>query len=518
VVPTTKTVWVYLALLILAIASFYFVTIREGHSWGDDFAMYVMQAHNIADATPFSSTGFIYNPRNPLGPVAYPPVFPILLAPVYKVFGLNFVFMKATVIAFFVGALVMLCLLFKDELSAPQLFSLVAVLGFNPFFWDFKDNVLSDFPFLFFLGLALLLHKRIASNGADWFIWGLLLGFAIYCAYGTRSLGGLLLPAFTVADVLRSRRISPPTLTAAAIFIFLATLQQLLVPDVSSYVGDLRPTPALVISNLERYPQALGAIWLNGHSRLLASGLLALASMIAVLGVARLNVQLIALELFVFGYAMVITVWPYSQGTRFLIPVIPAYILYIMRGLQTVSKRWPRLSPPLAAILAGAILITYVGEYSVLKWRQITPGVGTLGSQAAFKFIRTDTPSNAVLVAEKPRAVALFTGRRATVYDEGAQDDDLMRYLDEIHASYALIGPTPRGYWPDFIRRHPDRFIRVFSNSDLSIYRITPNPNLVNGAAPRTVRKHRSEGLQPSVVAGVLAIVSSILEPSAGDR
>jgi hypothetical protein len=71
------------ALLILAIAGFQVATIRSGQDWGDDFAMYILHARNIAQGRDYAATGYIYNPDYPsLGPVTYPPVFPLLLSPI----------------------------------------------------------------------------------------------------------------------------------------------------------------------------------------------------------------------------------------------------------------------------------------------------------------------------------------------------------------------------------------------------------------------------------------------------
>src|SRR6266404_7192237 len=92
--------------LILTIGAFYIATIREGQVWGDDFALYIHHAKNIAYAHSYADTGYVYNPHYPvLGPKAYPPLFPLLLAPVYRVMGLNLTSMKVLNILFFLMAL-----------------------------------------------------------------------------------------------------------------------------------------------------------------------------------------------------------------------------------------------------------------------------------------------------------------------------------------------------------------------------------------------------------------------------
>jgi len=95
--------YLYLGSLLATITVFYLATLREGHLWGDDFAMYIHHAQNIAQGRPYADTGYVYNPAVPVyGPRMYPPVFPLLLAPLYKVFGLSLIPMKVEQVVFIV--------------------------------------------------------------------------------------------------------------------------------------------------------------------------------------------------------------------------------------------------------------------------------------------------------------------------------------------------------------------------------------------------------------------------------
>src|SRR5215472_14514569 len=92
--------------VIAAIGAFQIASIRQGHGWGDDFAMYIQQAKNFAAGLPFGESGYIYNPHYPqLGPRAYPPLYPLLLAPIYRQFGLSLEAMKVEAIICFLFAL-----------------------------------------------------------------------------------------------------------------------------------------------------------------------------------------------------------------------------------------------------------------------------------------------------------------------------------------------------------------------------------------------------------------------------
>jgi hypothetical protein len=122
--------------LLACISGFYVATIRQGNTWGDDFALYIRHAQNIAAGRPYSDTGYIYNPAVPIyGPPTYPPIFPLLLAPVYHFAGLNFWAMKCEQVAFFVLALLVIYVYLLRFTSPVNATIVIGLLGFNPNFW-----------------------------------------------------------------------------------------------------------------------------------------------------------------------------------------------------------------------------------------------------------------------------------------------------------------------------------------------------------------------------------------------
>ncbi len=197
---------------------FYVATIRAGHDWGDDFALYIQHARNIAAGAPYAATGYLYNPHNPaIGPRTYPPGFPLLLAPVVMVFGLDLQPMKVVIVLCFVGTLLMLPYVFQRDLPPRFTAALVLVMGLNPYFWDFKDEVLSDIPFLFFTLLSLYAFQRAGETDRRTLTYGALAGIATAAAIATRALGVVILPAFIASDVLRRRRVRNETALACGI-------------------------------------------------------------------------------------------------------------------------------------------------------------------------------------------------------------------------------------------------------------------------------------------------------------
>ena len=60
-----KTLRAAAVLVFLIIAISYFATERAGDYWGDDFALYVHHAKNIASGVPYAQTGYLFNPLTP---------------------------------------------------------------------------------------------------------------------------------------------------------------------------------------------------------------------------------------------------------------------------------------------------------------------------------------------------------------------------------------------------------------------------------------------------------------------
>jgi 4-amino-4-deoxy-L-arabinose transferase-like glycosyltransferase len=189
--PVASHFW--LIILLLIVAGFHILTVRQGHIWGDDFAMYVHHAKNIVEGRPYTATGYLFHPSISVSPRMYPPVFPFFLAPVIRLFGMNLLAMKIEQVIFFVLVLAVVSLYWRRDLGPECTLALVAILGFSPHFWAAKDNVLSDLLFLLFFYVAAFLVQRVPRCEGNQWRWAILIGFVLYLAIGTRTAGVALI-------------------------------------------------------------------------------------------------------------------------------------------------------------------------------------------------------------------------------------------------------------------------------------------------------------------------------------
>ena len=56
--------------------------------------VYIRHAKNLVEGVNYADTGYMYKPERSIAPTAYPPIFSLLLAPIYKWYGLDLRLMK----------------------------------------------------------------------------------------------------------------------------------------------------------------------------------------------------------------------------------------------------------------------------------------------------------------------------------------------------------------------------------------------------------------------------------------
>jgi hypothetical protein len=470
-----------IVLVILIVGGFYLTTIRKGHNWGGDFSMYIHHAKNIVEGIDYKDTGYIQNPYlYLLGPKTYPPIFPLLLSPVYKLFGLNLTAMKIEIILIFLLFLFMFFLVFRNEIPFQYLVTIIAVIGFNPFFWNFKDNILSDIPFMlfiytsfFFINQAYKSSKLHRPN----LVYGTLVGFFICLSYGTRTIGAVLVPCLFLSDIIKFKRPTKVTIIATLIFFLYVVAHKFFSYSDNVYYSIFAKTKfKIFFYNLKMYIRYLIYLWTEGYSWEVQYVLSISTCVLAIIGyISRIKDEINFIEIFFLLYLVIIIIYPYStQGMRFLFPVIPLYIFYIFLGIRKIFLQRKRMETLAFILMTVAIIISYARGYATMNFNLIDEGIGKKETIELFDFIKKRTDKKDVFIFEKPRVLSLFTGRKASCYHSPRDNKDLYDYFQEINASYVVAGrvfnrdPILRSV----LKRYKDNFIKVYSNSDFDVYKI----------------------------------------------
>jgi hypothetical protein len=184
------------------------------------------------------------------------------------------------------------------------------------------------------------------------------------------------------------------------------------------------------------------------------------------------------LEIFAVLYGLAILPWIATQG-RYLIPLMPIYVGFALWAVQVMAKRSPgrgRLILASLVILAG---LGFVSIYATTPLRGGPEGVGTPDAVSLWQAVDRITSPEDVILFQKPRALALFTGRRSTGIHEAASDEEVLGYAKGVGARYAILGPDDRVFlYQDRIRHwieaDPGAFSLVYRNPEFAMYRIEP--------------------------------------------
>jgi len=481
---------IILALLLVPV---FFVNNRDSHDWGGDFAMYIMQAGNIVKGLPQAETPYVYNPGNPvLGPPAYPIGFPLLLSPVYAVFGNNVaVFTYWITLFLFAFGLVTAAWLRKYFSDLIAVF-LVLIIVYNPWTLNMKLEIMSEFPFALLMVLLVWLYGK-CENGPYW-MWVVL-----------AVLGGLLISVRTIgfvfplalfAYLIRRRFIDRENrLTGKRLFAFLVPLGAVLVylllnrlvfavpqADGGSYTGIWdgdEKLYATVLYNLAYYTEQFKFFfspW-GGSWNFLPLMLKAAIFTFTLLGMIRSFARKWELaDMVVILYLLVLLVYPYRHaGIRFLFPLIPLLMVYLVRGLESVSL-FPGIRKQSKTVFLGLlVLVSYLNMfwYIIHTDHQTLPGPQEKSSQEAFAYIRDHTPADAVIIFAKPRVLALYTGRQSIANHKELPARDIADLIFEYGVNYVLVHEEVSDEAiKDFIYRQDYICEYYWSNDKFVLYRV----------------------------------------------
>ncbi|MFC1593834.1 hypothetical protein ACFL38_00730 [Candidatus Omnitrophota bacterium] len=476
----TKKEIVILAILIIAVGAFYLGTIRDGHNWGGDFAMYIHHAKNIAEGIDYSDTGFIINPLNIIAPKTFPPIFPFLLSPIYKIFGLNLTAMKVEIIVMFLLSLIAIFVSFKDELRLRYRALLIAFIGFNVYFWSFSNNILSDFPFLFFVYVNLFFiqnyYKSPGSKDPK-LIHAFFLGLILYLACGTRSIGITLVPSMMLYEIITRRKISLFTITALATLAALLVIQTIFFYSAGENLTFFSFKPKAIILNLIFHSKIISHLWFNGFNKLITLVLFIITSIFAVIGyVCRVKKNLTIFEIFPLIYAIPVTLWPYLDGPRFLFPLLPLYVFFTFQGIHYFGKmKSLRIEKHIVVAITIAISISYIARYSKADFGPLQVGIARQESIDLFDFVQQSTKPTDICVFAKPRVLSLYAQRKSFIYPKIKKETYFWAYLLDMNATYFIVGKnfsTDYIYAIPFIKKYQRFFTPVYFNKDFAVFKI----------------------------------------------
>ena len=467
------------ALAVMAV--FLLATRDDTVQLGGDANLYLLHTENLVEGEPYAATGYIQNADRQVDPIAYPPGYPLMLAPVAALFGTG----RGPMAVFQVLALLIAAGLFArlywDDLSPPSVLALVVLIGLNPFLWRITNRAYSDLPFLAVAALALLLIERLRASEGGRAGYALALGAGLACAAAilVRVLGVALLPAlaFAVLGAGWRRRLGPVALAfVIAGAVSVGTLQavdwdaggRVIQGEAASDGG----YEALVENSFEAQGEAgvtrgaailAGRVWTRAvdygrmdrdvfwdpltRARGVHLPLRALGFLVLLVGLARRARHPRVVDVFGAFYLLALLPWPFGRD-RYLIPLLPVLYAALLTGVETLVEavRTRRGAVRLGAALPlGAAAVLLGGFFG----KGVVAGVGRLGGGAGDPYIPCGVelvmehapPDATVLTTNDPRIVAFLARRDASKLPRDTTAWD--RFGERIDATHALTCADP---------------------------------------------------------------------------
>jgi len=493
------------ALIVLLFLPLLFLDNRSSHDWGDDFAQYIHQAKNIVEGKSQSETGFVYSQENYIGPTAYPSGFPLLLAPVYALFGNSIKAFTVYISIFFIILAFLVLAFYRKHFSPAGALILTIILIYNPQFILFKEEVMSDIPFTVFLLIAFLVYPKVKSGDyRSIILFGFLTGFLIMI----RSVGAVLLVAIAIdqsLEIIRQRRRAKRLIGEKIPFYKLIHFPLLLlgipvivyflfnsfifrIPSGGSlqdylifyYSGDFIST---IPANLEQYIEVFRFAYTPavGGFRFTALITGSVFLSMAFFGfISKLANRVELTDLFFIIYVFILLVFPNNYSAyRLLIPVGFLLLYYAAIGFKSLRipyihrssvKIWTLGIIMVLLFLPGIIRIT-LGRNTTLE------GPQQKASQQAFNFIAEQVPDTSVIVFFKPRALVLYTGKHGFADPFTDDPTSVHTQLTQASADYILVHQElTRENMKRYLRMLKSRAVPVWENRKFKLYRIIP-PN-----------------------------------------
>jgi len=466
------------------------VTLKDGHNWGGDFAQYIRHGQNIAEGLPYASR-IQLDQR-----VISPPGFPLILAPFLKIFGLNFIVLKSLNVVFWFFFVFFAYRLMKKELSPDFVFLGTLVLISSPAFFTFKQNVLTDIPFLTFVTAGIYFFTRFDQEnrerkGGQPFLYAALVCMAY--AFLIRWAGFLLFAA-AVPYVLFSRDLPKRKVFAGLGAAFLVSLwiqwrfgvsavyhaQELHVP-LSVYLPIFFKQPSVVLNQILEFffprltlpvvPFVQFLKWI-----LTFTGPVILIAVYWHAVKDRRNLSF--LRWFFTLYLTALVVWVLFSGWRYVLPaVLPVMIIVIKDYSVLIDRFRPRTRKVLESILKGfLVLIIFNSVVTIIQEFGFNDDMIYVSpTKEMTEWIKNSTDEKDHFMFSKPRVVGLLTGRVGEAYYNKEEQKDVCGRIDRFDISYVITTSLIINKIHKDFDVCPYTYKKVWSNEVYQIYNVLPN-------------------------------------------
>lgn len=502
--------------------------LETGHDWGDDFSLYINQARSlIRGDVPqvVADTRFALqnSGSDTFSPYVYPWGFPLLLAPVYLVAGIDYGAFAWVTVGSFVVFLWGFRRLIAPSVGVAASWAVAAVVAMSVPYVRATGAILSDLPAIAVTVVALLWFERCRLDGSlsrssrlPLATAGLLVAFA----FSIRRETVVLLFALLVVQLVALRRGARVDVMTAPRQRFADVATPYWVFGLSTAVFHLVLPASLeqqatdgggigeIAGNLRWYRDIFaehtglkqigpnGIEWLGsaGAGRVVMSTVLVLALAGVFTGLSRRRGPELMIVVHVAALSWVILTQPFRDG-RYIFGLTPFVLYFAWIGASQLiapfsdsNSDTPSILSRVAAIVPwlviGPLLVTNFGDFRHAwnyhrDYDYVVQGPQTASSQEMFGAVLRCTRGDDVVVFARARAMNLYTNRRSI--QMGNVDLALER------ADWMMLSNDDVDYFEPEVNEQNYReygLTKVWQNQEFTLYRVGPAPGDARDPCP----------------------------------
>lgn len=495
--------------LIACTIALYALAARDGHNWKGDFSQYIMHAQNLIQGKAYTNLGVLS--IDGVAHAGTPPGYPLTIAPLLALFGLNFIVLKVQMAFIFGFGLWIYWRHVQNEMPSQWVLGTLAFLAFTPWILKFSNNLLTDIPYCTTSLLAIYLGHRFFQNQPN-IKEALYLSISLILACSFRSVGIVIIGTTVIyAALFRRKHLIYAFGIALVSYISIAFINRAFEAG-GSYANQFSLDPYIIASSiwqntigLERsftqmialYPSRNEDSWL--YSIINLPVLITYLSFMCV-GIFRsIKKRGIYLQDLYWPLCLVpLLIYPYPMRSRYLLPLLPFTHFYVIIGFRYVlANIWPLTSQSflkpiyryriiLPALLWMPLFVAYWGHYTL---RPTTVEANILKDpdvQSLFQEINNHKREISRVLFWRPRMLRLFTGVHTAGFynlNEHPWTPQEIMHIHSLGVTHLILDPNnPK--LTEFTTHNPHLFKSLYQNPTFHLMRIELSPKTLDVATP----------------------------------
>jgi len=483
-----------------------------------DSATYIMLGKSLVTGKGFKYMGIPHT--------KYPFMFPLMLAPIVGIFGLDFFLMRLLIVLTGMGSIGLTFWIFRREFGYAFGFGIATIAAVSyPLIFE-CTRILSDVPYMFLSLLSMVFMMRYIKDSCWSNKYGYISVTLLLASFFTRYVGLSLFASFIIYLILEKKgEISIKIKKIAVICIiflipvsawisrgaiirlinphprdlreFLSYEKELVVVDASnprSQVVDLTSLVSRLKFNSQYYQDLTMDIILgkDKNSKTLSHIITAVILCGFVYSLIRWRR---IFDYYVFFYILIYIFWTSLQGTRFLVPIIPFLFYYFIRVIFLIIdllryiigimiRQIKRLNYHfclewvfMSFLVVIVIYLNWASDKDIIQNERRNPYY--TGSTAnyfdAIDWIKINTDPDAVVITDRAPYVYMLSERKTFTFPWIDNVGDVIDSILKNGADYILMTPVG-GYAPKYLapalQSKPDMFRKVYKTGDCIIYKV----------------------------------------------